>query len=125
MAKASVSSPGGARKKVPYKVLQVTFDLWGTKPGDARYRMADDALQMHGQLFKPIKQVRFLITKKSSALILRSLDQQIGKRTSIFITELRNIRQIRLGNSSKQEEWDLFEEALAEAGISLPGSSSP
>jgi len=62
-----------------WRVLLITFDLTQTKPGDSRYRDADHAMSSHGTLFRPVKQVRFLLTSRSSQAIRNSIEQRTAK----------------------------------------------
>lgn len=114
-----------ARKKtvvpVRWKVLLVTYDLTNTVPGDPRYKEADDALAMQGDLFRPIKQIRLLLTQKSSLQVRNSLEQRIGLNTSMLIIEMRNVRQLRIANRAKRAEWERFEAALEAVGLDITG----
>ena len=103
-----------------WRVLLVTFDLTGTRPGDPRYRAADDAMSAHGTLFKPIKQIRFLLTNRSSKLIRGSIEQRTGKVT-IMITPLTRTYQLSVRGNIKRREMAHFLAAARAVGLDTRG----
>lgn len=108
----------------PYRLLMITFDLTSTIPGDPRYDDADRALKSHGLIFRPIKQLRLIITRSTSARIKASLDQQIGRSTSVFITPITSIPAWRIHGAAKRREWRDFNNALLDHGIIVRYASS-
>ena len=80
-----------AKKVNSYRLLLVTFDLTQAVPGDIRYRNVDAALSLHGPIFRPIKQLRLLITQSSSRQIKASVLQRTGAATTILVAPLRSI----------------------------------
>lgn len=101
----------------PHRLLLVTFDLTGTMPGDKRYDQADAALSMHGPVFKPVKQQRLLITRSTSKRVKASLDQRIGKQTTIFIAPIASIPAWRIDGIAKRREWRAFVKALEDNDV--------
>jgi hypothetical protein len=94
---ATTSRPEKSERHTPRsRVLLVIFDLSNTAPGDPRYSQADDALKTHGQLFRPIKQLRLLVTTRPSRIVKASLDQRLGSNISLMISVLRDVAQIRI-----------------------------
>ncbi|MGR9215061.1 hypothetical protein ACU8KG_28330 (plasmid) [Rhizobium leguminosarum] len=104
-----------------WRVLLVTFDLTNTRPGDPRYKAADDALAFHGEVFSPVKQLRLVLTQANNARIRSSFEQQLGRNISLMIIEVRNVRQIHIANRVKRLDWQRFEWALALVGLNLDG----
>jgi hypothetical protein len=107
------------KKSRNYRLLMVTYDLTDTRPGDARYRQADAALTGHGDVFRPIKQIRLLITKSTSQRVKASLDQRLGRQTSIFIAPLKSIPAWRVYGTAKRREWRRFVETAASRGVDV------
>ena len=110
--------PGLPRSR--WRVLLVTFDLTGTRPGDARYRAADDAMSSHGTVFKPVKQLRFLLTDRPSILIKNSIEQRTGKIT-IMISPFTRVFQLRVQGAEKRREMARFLAAVREVGLDTSG----
>lgn len=104
-----------------FRLLLVTFDLTRTTPGDRRYAEADEALSLHGELFKPVKQLRFLITSQTSARIKASLEQRVGRSSSIVVIPLTSLPAWRIYGRQKQEEWQRFVAAVRARGIPVVG----
>lgn len=102
-----------------YRVLLVTFDLTDTAPGDVRYRQADSALAMYGDVFRPIKQLRLVITRMTSQGLRASLEQRIGRDVSIFVTPIKSIPAWRIYGAAKRREWRRFVDAVAIHGIKI------
>lgn len=107
------------KKPRNYRLLMVTYDLTDTQSGDARYRQADAALTSHGDLFRPIKQIRLLLTKSTSQRVKASLDQRLGRQTSIFIAPLKSIPAWRVYGTAKRREWRRFVEAAESRGVEI------
>lgn len=95
-----------------HRVLLVTFDLFETVPGDPRYNMADAALKFHGPVFRPVKQLRLLITRSSSNRVKASIEQRIGRQTTIMIAPIKSIPSWRIHGAAKRREWRHFIKAL-------------
>jgi len=107
------------RKPRPYRLLLVTFDLTNTVSGDARYREADAALSFHGSVFRPVKQLRLLISKSTSSRIRASIEQRIGRRTTIFVAPITSIPAWRIYGVQKRREWRRFVQALTDHGVAV------
>lgn len=105
---------------MPMHLLMVAFDLTETTPGDARYRLADAALQTHGEVFWPVKQIRLLLTDRAPSRVKNSLQQQIGASETLLIAPLRSIPEWKI-TRAKQGEWRRFVEAVEAAGIHVDG----
>ncbi len=106
-----------------WRVLLVTFDLTGTSPGDRRYRDADDAMSLHGTLFKPVKQIRFLLTNRPSSLIRGSIEQRTGKIT-IMISPFTRAYQLSVRGVAKRREMARFLAAVQATGLDATGFES-
>jgi hypothetical protein len=106
-------------KQRAYRLLMVTFDLTETTPGDPRYRQADAALRGHGDLFRPVKQTRLLLTQSTSQRVKASLDQRLGRQTSILIAPLKSLPAWRIFGSAKRREWRNFVDAAALRGVEV------
>jgi len=106
-------------KQRAYRLLMVTFDLTDTTPGDSRYRQADAALESHGDLFRPVKQTRFLLTRSTSQRVKASLDQRLGRQTSLLIAPLKSLPAWRIYGSAKRREWRQFVDAAALRGVEV------
>ncbi len=109
-----MASPPIARAK---RVLMVTYDLTDTEPGDERYRRADQSLALHGEVFRPVKQIRLVITSSTSRRIKASLEQQIGRDTTILIAPLTSVPAWRVHGAAKRREWRRFADAVDAAGV--------
>ena len=108
------------RKKLrPYRLLLVTFDLTHTQPGDRRYREADNALSLHGEVYRPVKQLRLLITRSTSSRIKQSLEQRLGRSVTIFVAPLDSIPAWRIHGTAKRREWERFVRSLASHGVAV------
>jgi len=107
----------------PFRLRLVTFDLTNTRPGDGRYRTADEALAFHGHVFRPIKQVRLVLTRAREEAIKASLQQRIGRGESVLVLPLTAIPSWRISRG-KQREWRRFVEAVEARGLSIAGLSS-
>jgi hypothetical protein len=90
----------------------VSFDLTNTRPGDVRYRQADASLKMHGDVFRPVKQIRLLLTRSKSRLIKASLEQRLGRQVSIIIIPVKSIPAWRIYGQEKRREWKRFNDAV-------------
>lgn len=108
-------------RRRPVRLLLTTFDLTDTRPGDSRYRAADETLAMYGQLFKPIKQVRLLISRRSPEVIKLALQQRIGREASVMITPITALPAWRIHGRAKQQEWRRFVAAMQAAGVHVTG----
>lgn len=106
-----------------YRVLLVTFDLTRTVAGDRRYTEADQTLELYGQLFKPVKQLR-LLTTHTSRRIKAALEQRIGRSASILIVPLTSVPAWRIHGHQKILEWRRFVRAVESRGIAINGLSS-
>ena len=60
------------------RIFLITFDIPGATPGDSRYRYVDQFLRRCGTVFKPMKQVRLLVTDENPALVVRGVRARIG-----------------------------------------------
>ena len=114
----------------PHRLLLVTFDLTGTVPGDPRYDQADAALALHGAVFRPVKQLRLLITRSTSRRVKASLDQRLGRQTTIFVSPITSIPAWRIVGVAKRREWRAFVRSLAEHHVAVDhvgsdGESTP
>ena len=105
------------------RLLLVTFDLTDTTPGDPRYAAADAALQAFGPVFRPLKQLRLLITRAASVRVRASLEQRIGRDVSILIAPISRVTAWRVFGSAKQQEWSAFVAGLAASGVTVAGVS--
>lgn len=103
---------------VAKRLLLIAFDLTETKPGDARYRAADNKLSEFGVFFRPVKQIRLLLSDASENRIKDSLLQQIGGGETILIVRVTNIPAWRI-TRAKQPEWRLFVAAVEDAGLAI------
>lgn len=103
----------------PYRLLMVTFDLTDTQPGDARYRQADASFKIHGDVFRPVKQVRLLLTRSKSKRIKDSLEQRLGRQVSILIIPIKSIPAWRIHGQEKRREWKRFADAVKAKGIDI------
>ena len=106
--------------KPELRVLLVTFDLVGTVGGDYRYRQADDALRFMGEVFRPLKQNRFLLSSRDANNVRTSLEQRIGRRGSILVAPVSELGSWRI-HSSKHDEWDRLCRAVRRAGLNIQG----
>lgn len=106
-------------KTRPYRLLMVTYDLTQTVPGDRRYKDADSSLGIHGIVFKPVKQLRLVITKSTSSAIKSSLEQRIGRQATIFIAPISSIPAWKISGIAKRREWKRFVQALADHNIDV------
>jgi hypothetical protein len=111
-------------KSRPYRLLMVTFDLTGTVAGDRRYAEADQALQLYGDLFKPVKQLRLLITRSPARVIKASLEQRIGRQSSVLVAPLTAIPAWRIQGFRQRNEWLRFVRAVEDHHLSITGLSS-
>jgi hypothetical protein len=107
------------KKDRPYRLLLVTFDLTDTVPGDARYKQADAAIAFHGLVFRPVKQLRLLLTRATSRAVKASLEQRLGRSVTILVAPLKSIPAWRIYGVAKRREWRRFVQALAEHGIDV------
>ena len=107
------------KKLRPYRLLLVTFDLTDTIPGDPRYREADAALAFHGDLFRPVKQLRLLITRSTSRRVKASVEQRIGRRATIFVAPITSVPAWRIYGVQKRREWRHFVQALRDRGVEV------
>ena len=107
------------KKPGAYRLLLVTFDLTNTRPGDARYRDADNALAFHGPVYRPVKQLRLLITRSTSKRVKSSLEQRIGTRATIFVAPITSIPAWRIQGLQKRREWERFVRALSDHGVQV------
>jgi len=105
--------------KRPYRLLLVTFDLTDTVSGDTRYREADAALSFHGPLFRPVKQLRLLISRSTSKRIRASVEQRTGRRATIFVAPITSIPAWRIYGVQKRREWRRFVQALTDHGVDV------
>lgn len=107
------------KKERPYRLLLVTFDLTDTVPGDARYKLADASIAFHGLVFRPVKQLRLLLTRSTSRAVKASLEQRLGRSITILVAPLKSIPAWRIHGIAKRREWRRFVHALAEHGIDV------
>ena len=107
------------KKTRPFRLLLVTFDLTNTVPGDRRYREADAALTFHGVLFRPVKQIRLLITRSTSKRVKDSVEQRIGRRATILVVPLTSIPAWRIFGVQKRREWRHFVQALRDHEVEV------
>ena len=107
------------KKPRPYRLLLVTFDLTETVPGDSRYHQADAAIEFHGPVFRPIKQLRLLLTRSTSHAVKSSLEQRIGRNMTIFVAPLKSVPAWRIQGVKKRREWRRFVQDLADHGIDV------
>lgn len=107
------------KKLRPYRLLLVTFDLTSTQPGDRRYRDADNALSLHGEVYRPVKQLRLLITRSPSGRIKQSPEQRLGRSVTIFLAPLDSIPAWRIHGIAKRREWERFVRSLASHGVAV------
>ena len=107
------------KKAGAYRLLLVTFDLTNTQPGDARYRDADSALAFHGLVYRPVKQLRLLITRSTSKRVKSSLEQRVGARATIFVAPITSIPALRIQGHQKRREWERFVRALSDHGVQV------
>lgn len=103
------------------KLFLVSFDLTSTVPGDARYRAADGSLQLLGQVFRPVKQVRLVITRASARHLKASLVQQIGRAATILILPIDAVSAWHIFGPGKRRAWHEFVAALDAANIDVDG----
>ena len=103
----------------PYRLLLVTFDLFNTKSGDARYARADAALRSKGRLFRPVKQIRLLITRSTSQRVKASLDQQLGKDSTVIVVPITSLPAWRVHTRTKRKEWSDLIQALDDHGVDV------
>lgn len=108
---------------MPMRILMIAYDLTETTPGDPRYRAADLALQSHGEVFYPVKQIRLLLTDREASRVKNSLQQQIGTGETLLIAPLRSIPEWKI-TRAKQKEWRRFVEAVEAAGVRVEGLTS-
>jgi hypothetical protein len=97
----------------------VTFDLYGTVPGDPRYDQADAALSCHGPVFRPVKQLRLLITEATCKAVKASIKQRIGHNATILVVPIRSIPARRIFSPAKQREWRKFIGSLVENDVQI------
>lgn len=102
-----------------HRLLLVTFDLTGTVSGDPRYALADTALANHGLVFKPVKQIRLLITQSISRRVKASLEQRIGRQATIFIAPLTSVPAWRIVGIEKRREWRAFVRAIEDHKVEV------
>ena len=107
------------RKDRPYRLLLVTFDLTDTVPGDGRYKQADAAIAFHGLVFRPVKQLRLLLTRSTSRAVKASLEQRLGRSTTILVAPLKSIPAWRIHGITKRREWRRFVQALADHEVDV------
>lgn len=110
-------------KPLRTRLLMVTFDLTDTVPGDARYAAADAALSAFGPVFRPLRQLRLLVTDASSARVRASLEQRVGRDVSILIAPITRVTAWRIFGPTKQKEWTAFVAGLAASGVTISGVS--
>lgn len=103
----------------PYRLLMVTFDLTQTTSGDRRYKDADNSLEIHGMVFRPVKQLRLVITQSTSKSIKSSLGQRIGRQATIFIAPISSIPAWHISGAAKRREWRRFVQALTDHNIDV------
>jgi hypothetical protein len=96
-----------------------TFDLYGTVPGDPRYDQADAALRFHGQMFRPVKQLRFVITRSTCKAVKASIEQRLGRQATVLVVPLKSIPAWKIFSAKKQREWRRFIRALQENGVEI------
>lgn len=103
----------------PYRLLMVTYDLTQTVSGDRRYKDADSSLEIHGMVFRPVKQLRLIITQSTSKAIKASLEQRIGRQSTIFIAPISSIPAWHISGIAKRREWRRFVQALTDNNIDV------
>ena len=103
----------------PHRLLLVTFDLTGTTPGDRRYAQAEAALAAHGPVFRPVKQLRFVVTRSTSRRVKASLDQRLGRSTTILVTPIKSIPAWRIVGVEQRRQWRALVRALEEHGVEV------
>lgn len=106
----------------PLRLLLVTFDLSDTLPGDQRYRQVDQSLRIHGLMFRPVKQLRLLLTSSSPDLIKASMQQRIGRSETLLIVPITAVPAWRIARN-RQAEWRRFVDAVEEANVRVAGLS--
>jgi len=79
---------------------------------------------MHGELFNPVKQIRLLITRASPKRIRASLDQRIGRQTSILVAPLTVLPAWHIYGAGKRRIWRRFVESIRDHGIQIAGLTS-
>ena len=104
----------------PLRLLLVTFDLTDTQPGDKRYRQVDQSLRVHGLMFKPVNQLRLLLTSSSPDLIKGSMQQRIGRSETLLVMPVTAIPTWRIARN-RQAEWRRFVDAVEEANVRVAG----
>lgn len=112
------------RLRPPARLFLVTFDLTSTVPGDARYRAADSALEGQGEVFRPVKQVRLVITRSSPARLKASVVQRVGRAASILIVPITAMSAWHIYGRGKPRAWREFVAAVEAADIAVEGLSA-
>ncbi|WP_041373528.1 hypothetical protein [Phenylobacterium zucineum] len=100
------------------RLLLVAFDLTETTPGDDRYRVADRTLSEFGELFRPVKQIRLLLSDRPADQIRNSLLQKIGGGETVLIARVNNIPAWRI-TRARQAQWRAFVDAVDAAGVPI------
>lgn len=85
-------------RKVKPRLFLITFDLPGARPGDRRYGDIDRALGRMGDLHKPVKQVRLVVTD--------ALPQRISRRIRHHMGPAGNVTVLRIGRLSAVDITD-------------------
>ena len=78
--------------RVMPRLFLITFDIPGARPGDKRYGDVDRGLRRLGALYKPLKQVRLLVSDK--------LPHRIGRRVRHYIGPVGSVTVLRIGRFS-------------------------
>ena len=85
--------------------------------------MADDSLSLHGEVFRPVKQMRLLITSSGPERIKSSLFQRLGRNITILIVPIDAVAAWHIFGPGKPREWRNFVRAVEAAGIDVEGLS--
>jgi hypothetical protein len=116
------AAPMTVRPRIrPLRLLLVTFDLRNTTSGDPRYKAADGTMALYGQLFRPVKQNRLLITNVPARRIRAGVEQRIGIDTSIMILPVTALPEWRIRGVRQRAEWRRLVAALQAAGLEIAG----
>ncbi len=78
------------------RLLIVTFDLPGARGGDPRYGYIDGALHRFGQMKRPIKQVRVLVTTARASTIRATVRRIGGPRANVLVACISRPWAIRI-----------------------------
>ncbi|APZ97626.1 hypothetical protein BWQ93_03330 [Sphingopyxis sp. QXT-31] len=69
-------------------MLMVSFDLPHPVPGDRRYKAIDRYLSAIGTVMRPLKQVRFVMTRAHPDVVLQEVRSRIGARGAVAVVRV-------------------------------------